>query len=109
MSIYEVNSSFPSAVDDIAFISDVNLDTLEIYKHHRDLVNNGKYTEASNYLNQQTGITSVNADFFNMLENRIYQTQLYVKNKEKVNPCSYVSQPTNVSKINPIWISDSKV
>lgn len=109
MSIYKVNSSFPSIVDDIAFISDVNLDTLEIYKQHRDLIVDGKYTEASNYLNQQTGITPVNADFFNMLENRIYQTQLYVKDKEKVNPCSYVSQPTNVSKINPIWISDSKV
>lgn len=109
MSLYKVSSSFPNSVDDIAFISDVNLDTLEIYKYHKDLVNNQKYTEASNYLNQQTGITPVNADFFNMLENRIYQTQLYVKDKEKVNPCSYVSQPINVSKTNPIWISDSKV
>ena len=99
MSLYKVSSLFPNSVDDITFISDVK---------HRDLVNNGKYTEASNYLNQQTDITPVNADFFNMLENRIYQTQLYVKNKEKVNPCSYESQPTNISKANPIWISDSK-
>lgn len=108
MSLYKVSSLFPNSVDDITFISDVNLDTLDIYKQHRDLVNNGKYTEASNYLNQQTGITPVNADFFNMLENRIYQTQLYVEDKEKVNPCSYESQPTNISKTNPIWISDSK-
>ena len=76
----------------------------------KKLIKEGKYTEASNYLNQQTGITPVTADFFNMLENRIYQTQVYVSNKEKINPVYYSdnSEPSDVS-VTPIWISDMSI
>ena len=59
MGIYNIESSFPESTDDLYFISDVNLETQDIYKHHKQLVSNGKYSEASEYLNQQTGITPV--------------------------------------------------
>lgn len=110
MGIYNIESAFPENTDDLYFISDVNLETQDIYKHHKQLVNNGKYSEASEYLNQQTGITPVNADFFNMLENRIYNTQIYVSAKEKINPVfhSDISEADDISKA-PVWVSDQKI
>ena len=110
MGIYNIESAFPTETDDLYFISDVSLETHDIYKHHKQLISEGRYSEASEYLNQQTGITPANADFFNMLENRIYNTQIYVSAKEKVNPVfhSDISEADDISKA-PIWVSAQKL
>lgn len=110
MGIYNTKSNFPDTVDDLYFLSDISLETQHIYKRHKQLVSDGKYSEASDYLNQQTGITPVNADFFNMLENRIYNTQIHVLAKEKINPVFYsdISEADDISK-SPIWISGETI
>ena len=106
MSSYNSTSAYPQAVDDIMFISDVSLDTIGISRQHNDLINNGSYAKEHEYLNSREVVTSVYAGFFNMLENRIYQTQLFVKTLTKtVISFHGDSQPDNPAI--SVWISGS--
>mgnify|MGYP006962266115 FL=1 len=106
MSSYNSTSAYPQAVDDIMFISDVSLDTIGISRQHNNLTNNGSYTKAHEYINSLSAVTPVDAGFFNMLENRIYQTQLFVKALTKTVISFYGdSQPDNPAI--SVWISGS--
>lgn len=107
MSVYKTSSDYPDKVDDLVFISDVSISTHDIYKHHEQLIEDGKYSEAADFINHQTGITPVTADFFNMLENRIKTTQTYLLSKNKVNLINYSStEPEDITTA-PFWISDA--
>ncbi len=72
------------------FFQDNNLDNAEIMDHYNNLISQGKYSEASDYINQQEGVYGFFADFFNLIENRIYNLQDYLLNKPlKKQPFTY--------------------
>lgn len=93
-------SYYPSGIDPMIFFQDNNLEKIEIINTYNDLVSNGKYTEASNYINQQEGIYGYFADFFNAIENRIYNTQKYLLTKEAIKK-QYVFFDSNDETIEP--------
>lgn len=77
-------SYFPDGIDPMLFFQDNDLEKVEIINTYNNLISQGKYTEASNYINQQEGVYGYFADFFNAIENRIYNTQEYLLKKEPV-------------------------
>ncbi len=106
--MYNVLSDYPNQVDDLNFISDVSIGTEHIYKDHQELLNQCRYTDASEYLKSQENITPMVADLFNMLEARILKTQEYLLQKESTRKISYSDlEPENVNDT-PIWISTNK-
>ncbi len=86
-------SYYPNKVDDMIFFQDNNLENVEIMNHYNELITQGKYTEAGNYIEQQENIYGFFADFFNLIENRIYNTQEYLLNKPpKKQPFVYFDE-----------------
>lgn len=80
-------SHYPDGVDPMIFFQDVSLDKIDIMNTYNQLIAQGKYTEASRYINQQEGICGYFADFFNAIENRIYNLQKHLlKKPPKKNP-----------------------
>lgn len=102
MAIYNTTTNYPTTVDDLVFISDVDCKSENIMEQHQYYVSKGLYTEASNYLNSQTEITPIVASLFNLLENRIVALQTYLLEQESVNR-AYYEQPSNPVN-NSIWI-----
>lgn len=68
-------SFYPAKIDPLLFFQDGSLDTIEIINAYNALISKGKYSEASEYINRQSGICGYFADFFNAIENRIYNLQ----------------------------------
>lgn len=74
-------SYYPHKIDNMIFFQDNNLENVEIMNQYNELIAQGKYSEASDYINQQEGIYGFFADFFNLIENRIYTLQEYLLQK----------------------------
>lgn len=74
-------SYYPNKVDEMVFFQDNNLEKIEIINHYNSLIADGKYNEASNYIEQQEGIYGFFADYLNLIENRIYALQEHLLNK----------------------------
>ncbi|MCM1232121.1 MAG: hypothetical protein NC489_18525 [Ruminococcus flavefaciens] len=106
-------SSYPDKVDEMIFFQDCSLDNIDIMNTYNDLILQGKYNEANNYINQHDNIYGYFADYFNALENRIYSLQDYLLNKppkkqpflyfDEVNEEEEEIEPTDVDK-DTIWI-----
>lgn len=77
------------------FFQDNDLGKVEIINTYNNLISQGKYTESSNYINQQEGVYGYFADFFNAIENRIYNTQDYLLQKEPVKKQYVFFDPTD--------------
>ena len=83
-------SHYPDGLDEMMFFQDNDIEHIEIINHYNNLISQGKYTEASSYINQQDGVYGYLADFFNAIENRIYSLQDYLLSlPEKVQPFVY--------------------
>lgn len=102
MAIYNTITNYPTSVDDLLFISDVDCKSENIMKQHQEYISNGMYTDASNYINNQIGITPIVADLFNLLENRLIALQSYLLTQESVNR-AYYEEPSNAVD-GTIWI-----
>ena len=102
MAIYNVTTNYPTSIDDLLFISDVDCKSEKIMKQHQDYIKKGAYTDASNYLNSQTGITPIIADLFNLYENRIIALQSYLLAQDKVQRAYYEQPESPVD--GTIWI-----
>lgn len=63
------------------FFQDNNLENVGIINQYENLIAQGKYDEANAFINQQKGVYGYFADFFNAIENRIYNTQDYLLKK----------------------------
>ena len=74
-------SHYPDGVDPMMFFQDVSLDKIDIMNTYNQLISQGKYTEASKFISQQEGIFGYFADFFNAIENRIYNLQKHLLEK----------------------------
>lgn len=94
-------SYYPNKIDDMIFFQDNDLEKVKIMNHYNDLIAQGKYTEASDYIGQQEGVYGFFADFFNLIENRIYNTQEYLLNKPiKKQPFIYYDEEEHFSTSN---------
>lgn len=74
-------SYYPDGIDKMFFFQDNDLERIEIINTYNSLIAQGKYTEANQYINQQEGVYGFFADFFNAIENRIYNLQTYLLQK----------------------------
>ena len=74
-------SYYPNKVDEMIFFQDNILENIEIINHYNSLIADGKYSEASDYIEQQEGVYGFFADYFNLIENRIYTLQDHLLNK----------------------------
>lgn len=100
-------SYYPSKVDDMIFFQDNNLEKVEIINHYNNLINQGKYSEASYYISKQEGVYGFFSDFFNLIENRIYNLQEYLLQKpQKKQTFIYYDETDGPSEVdeNTIWI-----
>lgn len=100
-------SNFPESVDDLLFFQDINLDNLDGYNEFNTLIKNEEYTSASTFLNK-ANFFAYNADLFNKLEERIYNTQKRIEAKVKPKFTTYVKDGIIYAKDNLIWISDEE-
>ena len=71
-------SLYPDKIDPLIFFQDVSLEKVEIMETYDHLIKNGKYSDASEYINIQSDIYGYFADFLNAIENRIYNLQEYL-------------------------------
>lgn len=80
-------SHYPDGVDPMLFFQDVNLDKIDIMNTYTQLISQGQYTEANKFVSKQEGICGYFADFYNAIENRIYNLQKHLLEKPpKKNP-----------------------
>ena len=97
-------SNYPNQIDPMIFFQDVCLEKKDIMDHYNNLIAQNKYTEANQYISQQSGFFLYSADFFNLIENRIYALQSYLLTKQpKKYFVSSDEKPQDV-KLNTIWI-----
>ncbi len=91
-------SYYPNKVDEMIFFQDNNLDNVKIMNHYNNLIAQGKYSKANDYINQQEGVYGFFADFFNLIENRIYTLQEYLLQKPpKKQPFIYYDEKEHFS------------
>lgn len=102
MAIYNTTTNYPTSVDDLLFISDVDCKSESIMNKHQDYIKKGEYDNASNYLNNQAGITPIVADLFNLLENRIIAVQTHLLEQDSVERAYYEEPESPVD--GTIWI-----
>lgn len=80
------------------FFQDNNLENVESMNHYNNLIAQGKYSEANDYISQQEGVYGFFADFFNLIENRIYNLQEHLLNKPpKKQPFIYYDEEERFS------------
>ena len=100
-------SSYPNKVDDMIFFQDCSLDNIHILNTYNSYISPGKYKDANDYIYQQENFYGYFADFFNAIENRIYNLQDYLLSKPpKKQPFIYSNEePTEIddSIKNIIW------
>lgn len=79
----ETTSNFPDEIDTLGYHSDVTIGQQEIMDQYDTLVAQNRYTEAYKLISESS-IFGWFADYFNMLENRIYSTQVFLTNTLQV-------------------------
>lgn len=100
--LYNPISNYPDSIDPMIFFQDISLTQTEVMKTYNDLIRQGKYTEANEFLNNQD-ICGYFSDYLNAIENRIYNLQSYLLTKEQKHPfVSSDNEPIANDEI--IWI-----
>lgn len=89
---YKIDSVFPNSIDDLPFISDVDIPNKNIMISIQNYIEQGDYDNASKLCNT-TNITSINSDYFNMVQNRIYSLQKYLITLDRCNRVETGSEP----------------
>ena len=74
----ETTSQFPEKIDELHYHSDVNITQKEVYDQYEQYIQAGNYAEAYKVIDT-SNLFGWFADYFNMIENRIYSTQSFVK------------------------------
>lgn len=89
---YKIDSVFPNSIDDLPFISDVDIPNKNIMISIQNYIDQGDYDNASKLCNA-SNITSINSDYFNMVQNRIYSLQNYLITLDRCNRVETGSEP----------------
>lgn len=77
---YNTESSFPTEVDDLLCLSDIDIEHFSISQQHQNLLSEEKYTQAGELL-ESSDIDSMCGSLFRLIENRILSTQNYLLSK----------------------------
>lgn len=66
------------------FFQDNDLEHIDIINNYNKLIALGKYTDANKYIQLHKDVYGYFAEYFNAIENRIYNTQKYLLSKEPI-------------------------
>ena len=110
---YDKTSLFPNAIDDLLFCNDIDLEHITESNYHEQLANAQQYSQASDYLEKTATMDSFCASLFNLMKNRIYNTQEYLLTKHTrwfnvygvENPISPNDEPEDKTK-QPVWTGE---
>lgn len=95
-------SGYPERIDPLIFFQDVDLEKQKIMQEYNDLISQGKYDKANEYISKQE-ICGYFADYFNAIENRIYNLQEHLLTIDPKQPfISSDSEPVCNEEV--IWI-----
>lgn len=89
---YKIDSVFPNSIDDLPFISDVDIPSKNIMISIQNYIDQGDYDNASKLCNTNN-ITTINSDYFNMIQNRIYSLQNYLITLDRCNRVETGNEP----------------
>lgn len=103
MMSYNTVPSFPERIDNLEFISDVDISHKSIMETHQSYLDYGDYPSASDYLKSQTGITPITADLLHLIQNREIALQKYLLSIEKCHRPVYGEEPAEPAD-QTIWI-----
>ena len=106
---YGVYSQFPDKVDSRIFFKDINIDELEIMNNYLSLYNEGKYSEAVQYLNENN-VSYYGAKILNLMQYRLLNIEKYLmKPHEKNNKQLYqIIEPEHtLGDYGLIWVGDT--
>lgn len=96
-------SNYPDSIDPMIFFQDIDLTQVEVMDTYDLLISQGRYGDADSYMEEQNGIHGYFADYFNAIENRLFQLQKYLLSVEPRRPfVSSDSEPP--ADIDTIWI-----
>ena len=101
--MHEVNTNFPTRVDDRIFYNDINLEQLDIFNHYKISLDASNYDGASNLLHT-SDIDYIGAWLWNLFELRIKTTQEYLLTKEKPQLQIYSSTTPTGAQNGMVWI-----
>lgn len=95
-------------IPDFKLHSDIAIADLPAISVHKDLINKYEYTDATNSINNTESLNGkgFRSSFFNAIENKIRDLQIYLLNKN-ASPDEYYSltEPTDEEMVNKIfWI-----
>lgn len=88
-------SYFPNGIDPMIFFQDNDLEHIDIINNYNKLIALGKFTDANEYIKLHNGIYGYFADYFNAIENRIYNWQDYLLKKEPIKKQYVCFDPTD--------------
>ncbi len=92
-------SYFPDGIDPMIFFQDNDLEHIDIINNYNKLISLGEYTEANEYIKLHDNVYGYFADYFNAIENRIYNLQNYLLNKKPIR--QYVCFEANSEQNEP--------
>ena len=85
--------------DDISFVphSDMDIDGVSINEEHKNLIQQGNYSDATTLLEEQGYNKGFKASLFNSIQNKINVLQNYMQNEYATENDSYYSdtEPTD--------------
>lgn len=76
----ETTSKFPTEIDALNYYSNVSISQKDTADNYATLVKKRQYTEAQKVLSD-SDLFGWFAEYFNMIENRVYAVQNYLKNE----------------------------
>ncbi len=91
----------------MTFFQDNNIENAEIIHTYNNLISQGSYNTANDFISKQDGIYGFFADFLNLIENRIYNLQAYLLQKPpKKQPFATFDEEKELPAIDvdTIWI-----
>lgn len=94
-------SYYPNDIDPMIFFQDNDIEKIDIINIYNNLISQGKYDDANDYINQQKDVYGYFSDFFNAIENRIYNLQDYLLNQKPPKKKQYVFFDPDVVKDEP--------
>lgn len=100
-------SYYPEKIDEMTFFQDNDIEKMETIHTYNNLISQGCYNAANDFISKQNGIYGFFADFLNLIENRIYNLQAFLLQKPpKKQPFATFDEEEELPAIDEdtIWI-----
>ena len=97
-------SIFPNGIDSRIFFSDISIDHIDLMSQYQSLIKQGKYSEASQLLNNSDA-SFYGAWIFNLFDNRLKNIGEYILTLEKPKLTVFQNTEPNEGLVqNLTWI-----